>query len=736
MNDPTRPRADQLLAHGQSLRAIVRSLIGNDSQVEDIVQESYLATLRGLPPGANLGAWMRGVARKLSFKWVRGETRLRQRQAAAASRAVITGEQSHLLKEIADEVDRLREPFRTVIVMRFWQGLPPRAISKQLGIPVNTVRSRLQTGLGDLRRVLDRSHGSRGAWAAPLLAVGGQASASAGISGTGLAVMGSLVVGGVVAAILGSDLGLQAERPAVTVQVATRSDHPLARPANDKAESRESLEDESVELPPITGQCVAYGSKVPLRACRVRIVTESAGKKQRSPWHDCDDHGRFHVDLRAEDRPTWLEVVGEGRASLQIALNQRGRPLGAIQMPRGIRIHGRVCDRAGVPIEGIRLKVRRLRQSLLPGDASYVPPENWSVHGGYLSCGQTSGGEDLYPLEVGYGKTDHQGEFRLGGLWLGRAQDDDEDMKVENLEECKLVSLRSLDHGGDLRLEIVMRRPYELPRIAGTLLTKAGAPVAGAKIVAISRDWSKAVGVTDPRGRFEIVKSAGVEEADHLTLRMAAVVRGGFATVDPGRNFDWGNTQIRLRALAPVPLTLTTRDSGLQLHRCKLSGVVFSGDDEQLAGHHLAVPDAGGSAGRSCFRVGRLLTHLFLVTPDAQQIYLGLHRVAADTPALEVTRHSLEFLVRDADGRPNWMAQVDLEGDFAGVESEMFLAEPVGYAWAGWLPIRPQSQSGRFKVTIGFDPRRARIRFKSGERIVTVAGDAKGEPVMIAFSRR
>jgi len=60
-----------------------------------------------------------------------------------------------------------------VIVLRFWRGLLPEAIAQQLGVPNNTVRSRLQPGLERLGVRLDAEQGDRERWSAPLLAFAG-----------------------------------------------------------------------------------------------------------------------------------------------------------------------------------------------------------------------------------------------------------------------------------------------------------------------------------------------------------------------------------------------------------------------------------------------------------------------------------------------------------------------------------------------------------------------------------
>ena len=55
----------------------------------------------------------------------------------------------------------LDEPVRTVVLLRYWEGLPPRRIAARLEIPVETVRTRLKRGLHKLRVRLDGECGGR-----------------------------------------------------------------------------------------------------------------------------------------------------------------------------------------------------------------------------------------------------------------------------------------------------------------------------------------------------------------------------------------------------------------------------------------------------------------------------------------------------------------------------------------------------------------------------------------------
>lgn len=60
---------------------------------------------------------------------------------------------------VRGSVDALREPYRSVIVMRHYEGLPPREIAARLGVPVKTVKTRLERGHAELRDRLGKYEG-------------------------------------------------------------------------------------------------------------------------------------------------------------------------------------------------------------------------------------------------------------------------------------------------------------------------------------------------------------------------------------------------------------------------------------------------------------------------------------------------------------------------------------------------------------------------------------------------
>lgn len=105
------------------------------------------------------------------YRRSRARAAARERQVpvpADAPSAASVVQQLQERRDLLDAVAALPRPYREVIVLRFLQALPPRAIAAQLGVPVETVRTRLQRGLRRLRQDLDRRHGSRAAWLVPL----------------------------------------------------------------------------------------------------------------------------------------------------------------------------------------------------------------------------------------------------------------------------------------------------------------------------------------------------------------------------------------------------------------------------------------------------------------------------------------------------------------------------------------------------------------------------------------
>ena len=71
-------------------------------------------------------------------------------------------------KQLAQAVLDLAEPYRSVIVARFFDEMSPAQIAHRQGVSVGTARLQAHRGLEMLRAKLDRTYGSRQSWLATM----------------------------------------------------------------------------------------------------------------------------------------------------------------------------------------------------------------------------------------------------------------------------------------------------------------------------------------------------------------------------------------------------------------------------------------------------------------------------------------------------------------------------------------------------------------------------------------
>lgn len=170
----------ELDQHGQALRGLAADLVGDRHLAEDLLQEAACRTVASPPPReGSLFGWLHTIVRNLA-----GEERRRQKRRWARERAAARQEplpsvaellaRREALRAVTDAVLELEEPFQSTIFLRYFENLTPTAIATRAGIPLATVKSRLQRGLTQLRERLDRrAGGDRTRWMGALAGVFG-----------------------------------------------------------------------------------------------------------------------------------------------------------------------------------------------------------------------------------------------------------------------------------------------------------------------------------------------------------------------------------------------------------------------------------------------------------------------------------------------------------------------------------------------------------------------------------
>jgi RNA polymerase sigma-70 factor (ECF subfamily) len=172
MDDRRGSLGREAVAYADALHNLARYLTGNDTDAEDLVQETYaraLAGLGGFEPGTNLKAWLfrilrntfiSGYRRRRSDPTVGGLDTVAPSpatDAAGAARLRADVELDQLRKVVADDIERalmsLTADARTVILLDL-EGLTEAEVGEVLGCPVGTVKSRLSRARAALRQRL------------------------------------------------------------------------------------------------------------------------------------------------------------------------------------------------------------------------------------------------------------------------------------------------------------------------------------------------------------------------------------------------------------------------------------------------------------------------------------------------------------------------------------------------------------------------------------------------------
>jgi RNA polymerase sigma-70 factor, ECF subfamily len=141
-------------------------MLGRRAEAEEIAQETFLRAHRALGEfrgEARLGTWLYGIASRLCLNRLASSARRHEqgdeaamlRHAAERADAGAALEQRELAAALHDAIAALPDDRRIVVVLRDLEGLEYEEIAEVLGVPLNTVRSRLHRARLDLQAKLE-----------------------------------------------------------------------------------------------------------------------------------------------------------------------------------------------------------------------------------------------------------------------------------------------------------------------------------------------------------------------------------------------------------------------------------------------------------------------------------------------------------------------------------------------------------------------------------------------------
>jgi RNA polymerase sigma-70 factor (ECF subfamily) len=156
------PVPEDLLRHAEFVRRLARSLLSDPHAAEDLVQDTWQASLEHPPRhGGDARGWLARVTRNFARRRWRAQERRRARESEVARPEALPPaeaalEREEMLQRVVQAVRALPEPYRATILARFYEGLSPRDLATREGLSVETVHTRSKRGLASLRRSLER----------------------------------------------------------------------------------------------------------------------------------------------------------------------------------------------------------------------------------------------------------------------------------------------------------------------------------------------------------------------------------------------------------------------------------------------------------------------------------------------------------------------------------------------------------------------------------------------------
>lgn len=444
MDKPIAFDTEQLLAQVPWIRRLATRVAGDSHLAEDLAQDALVVALGGrrvagaeaLSEPAALRRWLAAVVQNLGRTRRRSERRRAAREAAMAEQGLSPSAyevverfatQGRLVRALLE----LDEPYRSTLLLRYFDSLTQREIAARTGVPASTVGTRLAEGLRRLRRKVR----GRESWLASLAALAlGRDGARAATVCTGAMFMTirakSILVGTVVLAVF---LVARVFVPAAPSPQAMGPESPPAgvadpgllegEPVPERVALESTAESSRVpgfaEIPAHAGLAfgTVHGRVVDLTATPLVGVEVVCG---RPTVVGTVEHGRVSSpSLRTARTGADGLFAIEGALPMEFTVRDTryatvfkgvaqavGDDEVLVVVGRRICLAGAVVDEAGVPLSGVAISVLgdATLRGLDLGSSALVIPERRSDGSGAFSFDQVAavGGAEVHFRAPGF----------------------------------------------------------------------------------------------------------------------------------------------------------------------------------------------------------------------------------------------------------------------------------------------------------------------------------------------
>src|SRR5262245_52820806 len=154
--------AETWLQHGAWLARFARALVANESELDDVVQQTFAQALAQPPRHArNLRGWLGAIARNVVRTRARSDSARVAREVALPPPPPVETpdqavERAELRRRVVEAVLALSEPYRSTVILRFFEEQEVAAIARLTKTGEDTVRTRIRRGVARVRELLER----------------------------------------------------------------------------------------------------------------------------------------------------------------------------------------------------------------------------------------------------------------------------------------------------------------------------------------------------------------------------------------------------------------------------------------------------------------------------------------------------------------------------------------------------------------------------------------------------
>lgn len=396
---------EKLLAHRRWVEALARRLAHDEASSDDAVQRTWMAAIENPPRESDRArGWLSRVVRNFVGEERRAAARRRSREAVVARTEAVPGPEAAVLRgeahrRVVEAVMALPEPYRTPVLLHYFEGLGVREVAARMDVPHDTAKTRLRRGVERLRAALSDDH--LPVWL-PLLATPTTSSVPSdaptpirtGRSGSGL-LGGTIVTTKMTMAVAAALLVLALIATVAIVREGANDPH---RGPSDTAEidleAHARTREHASGANDDAGTGPASGDSLPppvdldaadrMRDLHGRVVDEAglpvAGAAVETSMRPLQLLDPYNVHGRESDVPgpsvrsavdgtflvrlapgdvVWMRVSAKGFVPVELPLRNAGERV-TVELSRGVGLDLVVTGRSGEAVSGVPLVVLRV----------------------------------------------------------------------------------------------------------------------------------------------------------------------------------------------------------------------------------------------------------------------------------------------------------------------------------------------------------------------------------------